>query len=372
MSGVETNNGVHLQGFIEIEKVNKKDNSKVVYKNTITNGGKQFLLSKSAGAMLNMSADIFGQTVCSNLIAKVGNSGQYSQPARQARKDRDITNVLLNLDDNTLAGLGVSTSFVNIWNSDFTDKSKVVGYASSDLTPTADGKEGLLDYCKGDYMVDPFTICKRWKYDENTANGKINCIAMMPGSILDNPGGDGIKFSKCIDKINTQYDNYLNMSKGFLIPGIPGYTANNEILLNFNRDGNSRWKYNIGTGEITDVPDTDNFWVYDNSGAYTTYVMADMQYIDNFLYVLEILPFGSRYDTVQVKVFDPANGMSQVASFGCAYAANYEYKLKASIFKVGDDIYVSSVSFNTTETNINKLWKLTKGSGGYAIKIFRL
>lgn len=366
MSGVETNNGVHLQGFIEIEKVNKKDNSKVVYKNTITNGGKQFLLSKSAGAMLNMSADIFGQTVVSNLITKTGINGNYAIPVRQSRKDRDITNVLLNLDENTLNSLGVSTSFVNIWNSNFTDKDKVVGYASSDLSPTGDGKEGFLDYCKGEYLVDPFTVCKRWKYDENTANGKVNCIAIMPGSILDNPGGDGIKFSKCIDKINTQADTYLSMSKGFLIPGIPGYTSNNEILLNFSRDNINKWRYNIGTGEITSVPDTDNFWVYDNSNAYTAVIMTDMQYIDNFLYVLEILPYGSRYDNVAVKVFDPANGMNQVASFNCAYAANYEYKVKASIFKVGNDIYISATNYDTAGTDVNKLWKLNKGSGGYA------
>lgn len=360
---IGTNNETKIQGFIELEKINKKDNTRVVYKNTITNGGKQFLLAKSAATMLNMSADVFGEVVCSNMIAKTGANTNYIPSARQARKDRDINNVLLNLDENTLAGLGVSTSFVNIWDNTFENKDKVVGYANSDLNPTADGKEGIIDFCKGDYMVDPFTICKRWKYPEGVGTGKINCIGMMPGSILDNPGGDGIKFSKCIDKINTQYQNYTNMSKSFLIPGIPGYTANNEILLNFNKDGVNKWKYNIGTGEIVQVPDTDNFFV---PSVQDSMILVDMQYIDNFLYTLELMQYSGRYDSVVVKVYDPVNGMAKVSEFNCAYINIYEYKTKASIFKVNNDLYISAISSVENTSEMNKLWKLTKGANGYA------
>lgn len=362
LKNLTSKDGTHLQGFIEIEKVNKKDHTREVYKNTITSGGKQFLLDKSAALMLGIGADTFGITGCSNVIAKTGTSGSTVVAGRQSRSDRDITNVMLNLPENVLSGLGVSTSFINVFDENMGTAEKVVGYANNNIVATADGKEGIMDFCKGEYMVDPYTVCKRWKYAEGIATGTINCIAMMPAACLLSPSGDGVKFSKCIDKVNTQYTNYLSLSTGFLIPGVPGYTSNNEILLNFNKDNNARWKYNIGTGEIESVPDTDNFFIPSISEK-----IVDMQMIDNYLYVLGIGSIAS-YGNVYVYVYDPSNSMNRVASFSCSYKSSYERIIKASIFKVGDSLYVSTVNqANVTATNIGRLWKLNKsGSNGYA------
>lgn len=356
--------GTHIQGFIEIEKINKKDHTREVYKNTITNGGKQFLLDKSAALMLGIGGDAFGMTGCSNTIAKTGTSDSSSKAGRISRSDRDITNVLLNLNENVLNGLGASTSFINVFDSGMNLPEKVIGYANNNIVATADNKEGTMDYCKGEYMVDPFTVCKRWKYAEGVASGTINAIAMMPGSCVHNNSGDGLKFSKCIDKVNTQHTNFASLSTGFLIPGVPGYTSNNEILLNFNRDSNARWKYNIGTGEIESVPETDNFFIPSVSGT-----IVDMQMIDNYLYVLSLnTPGTGRYESVNVYVYDPANSMNKVAEFYCSYDSGYEYFMKASVFKVSSDIYVSAVSAaHVTGNNNAKLWKLNKASGdGYA------
>lgn len=356
--------GTHIQGFIEIEKVNKKDHTREVYKNTITNGGKQFLLDKSAALMLGIGADAFGMTGCSNTIAKTGTSDSSSKAGRVSRSDRDITNVLLNLSENTLNGLGVSTSFINVFDENMASAEKVIGYANTNLIATADVKEGIMDFCKGEYMVDPFTVCKRWKYAEGVATGTINAIAMMPASCIISNSGDGLKFSKCIDKVNTQYTNFASLSSGFLIPGVPGYTSNNEILLNFNKDSNARWKYNIGTGEIESVPDTDNFFIPSVSG-----IIVDMQMIDNYLYVLSLTAIGtSRYESITVDVYDPSNSMNQVAEFYCNSDSGYEYPIKAFIFKVNSDIYVSNVCrADVTGTSMGKLWKLNKSSGnGYA------
>lgn len=355
--------GTHIQGFIEIEKINKKDHTREVYKNTITNGGKQFLLDKSAALMLGIGGDAFGMTGCSNTIAKTGTYGSNSKAGRVSRSDRDITNVMLNLDENTLNSLGASTSFINVFDSNMSKAEKVVGYANNNLVATDDSKEGIIDFCKGEYMVDPYTVCKRWKYAEGVATGTISAIAMMPASCILSNSGDGVKFSKCIDQINTQYTNYLNMSTGFLIPGVPGYTSNNEILLNFNKDNNARWKYNIGTGEITQVPDTDNFFIPSIS-----YTIVDMQMIDNYLYVLGLDVESGTWSSVYVYVYDPTNSMNKVADFTCQYNTRYEHPIKASIFKVNNDIYVSAVgATDVTDTGVAKLWKLNKsGSNGYA------
>ena len=360
---IEASEGTRLQGFIEIEKINTKDNIKTHYKNTITSGGKQLLLAKSAGLLMGMSADVYGNVASSNMISTIGTfSGNEVKHCMCGRKDRDITNVLLNLDDNILTGMGTNTSFVNIWNETFTSADKVIGYANNELNPTSNGKEGRIDHCLGEYMVDPYTIAKRWKYDEHTANGKFNCIAMMPGSVLQGPNGDGIKFSKCIDKVNTQYANYVGMSTSFLIPGIPGYTSNQEILLNFEKDGISRWKYNIGTGEMTSVPETENFFVPTLSDN----LLADMQYIDNYLYVItgEINRSAGAFI---VYVYNPANDMELVTQFN-AQGGSRETIIKLCILKINGELYLSGVSNNDTDISpeVTKLYKLEMHSDGYA------
>lgn len=362
-NSIGVSNGTMIQGFIEIEKISTKDNVKTHYKNTITNGGKQFLLAKSAAQMITMSPSVFGDVVCSNMISVVAGNSYNSLLARKAAKNRDINNVLLNLSDDVLNSLGASTSFVNIWDETMSNADKVVGYASSDLNPTKDGKEGLIDYCLGEYMVDPYTVAKRWKYPEGVATGTINCIAMMPGTVLNDNSGDGVKFSKCIDHINTQYTNYANMSTGFLIPGIPGYTSNNEVLLNFKKDNVSRWKYNIGTGEISQVPDNEPFFI----PTMGSYIITDMQYIDGYLYVVGLNSMEGSNNIIQVYVYDVANSMTRVSNFNIGSATSNEYRIKASIFKVGSDLYISEVN-STYSANYNpyKLHKLTIGSSGYA------
>jgi hypothetical protein len=368
MKNILMGEGTHIQGFIEIEKINKKDHVREVYKNTITSGGKQFLLDKSAALMLGIGGDTFGKTGCTNMIGRTG-IYDYNYSCRYSRSDRDITNVLLNLSENQLSGLGASTSFVNVFDSGFSVPSKVVGYANSDVIANADGKEGIMDYCKGEYMVDPYTVCKRWKYAEGVASGTINAIAMMPATCINDPYGDGIKFSKCLDKCNVQYQNYASLSTGFLIPGVPGYTGNDEILLNFTQDNNSRWKYNIGTGEITAVPSTDNFYVFDmteNSGG----IIVDMQCIDGYMYVLRLsgAPTGSgRYWSANVYVYDPANSMNQMTYFSLNYNITYENPSKLSIFKSGNDLFIGVIpGYKDTNSGGYKLFKLNIGSGGYA------
>lgn len=363
MKNLKANNGVTIQGFIEYELVSTKDNIKRVYKNTITNAGKQLFLSKSAGDMLGGNPNMFGDTLVSQMFlkhgVKYGSNSYEGFTGRYGRSDRDITNVLLNLDENVLAGLGGGTSFINPWNGEFTENTHIVGYANTNINPVTDGKEGVPVDCKGEYLVDPFTLAKRWKYAEGVATGSINCIGMMPASVVKQYNGDGLKFSKLIDQVNFQATNYVGMSTGFLIPGVPGYTSNNEVLLNFERDGNSKWKYNIGTGEITAVPSTDNFWVYTGSNT------CDMQYIDGYLYVLEC-SYSTSTQYIYLKVYDPANGMNEVKSLSLPYKnSGAEYKTSAKIFKYADSLYVSVISdFNPSATiALTKLIKLKLTNG---------
>lgn len=364
----KASNGLRFEGFIEIEKINKKNHTRELYHNTITKAGKQLFLAKSAGQVLQMSGDIFGNVACENNLAILGgdrNNGRY------ARSKVDITNVLLNLSSEELNALGADTNCINVWNDNFTaNTTKLIGYANNNLIPLDNSREGVVDYCKDEYIADGFTVAKRWKYAEGVATGTINAIAMMPFGCANDFAGGGLKFSKCIDKVNPQYTLYSSMSTGFLIPGVNGYTANNEVLLNFNKDGKNRWKYNIASGEMDEVDASDPFFIptpYSSS-----YTIQDMIYLDGYLYTLEINNIDSSSSaTIYVQVFDTNNNMNRVTSFSIYDNSSYAYIHRVSFIVYNNELYVSTtggwnaISSSYASYSINKLWKLTMGGSGY-------
>lgn len=379
---IKSGHGLKIEGFLNIDIINKKNNVHKVYKNTITNAGKQYFLDKCAGNMLRIAADTFGMTAGLSAISTIGNNANYPFPGRTSRADSCLTNVLLNLGDeaNSLTG---NTSFINVFDANMDQASKVVGYANSNITPTLDGKEGSIDYCKGEYVIDPYTVCERWKYPEGVASGTIDTIAMMPGACIKTKFGHGLCMFKCLDKINKQYTNFTRQSDGFLIPGVAGFTGNDEILLNFEQDGNSRWKFSLTTGEITAVPAGDNFFVvlaYDSSAAGGAYYLYDMYYDNGYLYVLRgsTAPNGNnpgRYGSgLRVFVYNMTSGGVLVTNFSLEVpisTARDQYVCGAKFLKVSSSLYVTTWCYNIktdeydpSSQTVAKLWKLSK-TGAY-------
>lgn len=365
------NNSFRIQGIVEIEKINKKDRTKTVYKNTITKGGKQFLLNRAANSLIGIDASTYGEILSSNMLTKTGSnyvtdSYRTTRCARNVRTDRDINNVLLNLGEEELSKLTEDTRHVDIWDETMSLKSKLVGYASSNLNPTNDGKEGLVDIERPEYVADAFTIAKRWKYDAGVASGTINVVGMMPGSSLQGVNGEGLKNSKCIDRCNVQSVNFSSLSSSFLIPGVAGYTNNNEILLNYTTDSNSKWKYNITTGETVKVDDTENFWVVPEGSNNTTIDnLTDMRVIDNYLYCV-YSRYSYRY--IIIDVYDISNSMNKVTSIECDCDNNGGYHEKASLVVIEDNVYVSCTGYYDVSSLYSQtyLFKLTKsGSNNY-------
>ncbi len=357
-----------VKGFIKLELVNKKDNSVRVVEvpNLITAPGRQLILEQSVGGMLELAGDTFGMVGCSQYLNKSGNT-EYTYNAnsasRQAFASRNLTNVLLSLGTE-VNSLNNNTNMINVHDANLDVADKVLGYANSNLMPVGDGKEGSIDYSKPEYVIDPFTRALRWKYPEGVATGTINCVAMMPAPCVKTNHGDGIAFAKCIDKINAQYANYVAMSTGFLPPGVPGYTANDEILLNFNQDGNSQWKYNIGTGVITSVAPGDPFFVVGN-GIDSLYNITDIQYIDGYLYVLDNLnPVQVQYVNPRVSVYNPAAAMARVGRFNCAYKTSYENGKSAKFLYYNSILYVSMYQSKQVVGSA-KLWVLSKGANPF-------
>lgn len=361
---VSTDNGIKVEGFINIEIFNKKDHITRVYKNTITNCGKQFLLDKCAQQMLSMSADIFGNTLASGVITRKGTAQSSSNvTGRVAYASRDITNVLLNLGEEvTLNG---ATTHINVWDANYALADKLVGYANNNIVPTADGKEGAVDYTKGEYVIDPYTTAKRWKYAEGIASGTIDTIAMMPAASVKQPNGDGVRFMKCIDKINSQYINFASRSTGMLPPGISGYTANDEVLLNFNKDSKNRWKFNLTTGEMTEVASGDPFFVVlqTDSG----HELVDIKKDGNYLYVLRLTAFDSSYTQVRVQVYDMS--VTPTPTLVTTFTGNtssQQYICNAKFLMVGSQMYITLMgTTNSSTESPDKIYTLNKGSNPY-------
>lgn len=277
--GVKASDGVRLEGFIEVEIINKVDHVRRTYKNTITKGGKQFLLAHSAAQMLGMSASMRGNAMVNSGIM---NRYIYNSTNNILTLDYNhnycLTNLLLNLGD-LQTGLTENSTYVNLFDSaGVIDGNKVIGYANNNVSPTANGKEGSIDYCKDEYVVDGTVVCERWKYPEGVATGTIDTIAMAPAGWKSGIGLGGQRFSKCIDKVNLQQATFGARSTRCCPPGLAGFTGNDEILLNYDQDGVSKHKYNISTGAITDNPTP---WFVFAAGT------TDVVKIGNYIYNLE-------------------------------------------------------------------------------------
>jgi hypothetical protein len=362
---VRQHNNLKVDGFIDIELVNNKGNVKYKRRlkqpNAITPAGKQMLLAHSAQSLLNMGSDYYGRlATISALYMRRPSSGYYS--VRGSNNNRDVTNLLLNLDnpeavtdaDNYIPILSADGEKVNA--------AKVVGYANSDTNPIADGKAGEADYCLPEYVADGKTVAKRWKYPEGVATGTINAVAMAPFAVYGHGSkGLGIRSAKCLDKVNFTYQNFANFSTGFCPPGIAGITSDTEVLLNYSQDGVNQHKYDIATGETTDITSGWPGIPFPRNKA--SYKIMDYCYDGSrYLYLLDLNNSISSTYSPSVTVYDTQGGVLTYITNFTIYPPSSSYVSYACFLQHGSDLYVSFLEADGY--NSGGLAKLTK-SGAY-------
>lgn len=359
---VDMNNNFRVEGFIDIELINKKDNVRRVFRkhNTLTRGGAQMFFARSAGTLLKMAGDSFGQTYCFDNWTGRSTNARYSRD-----EDTPITNVLANIDSTIASNMQDTATFLDVYTDAFDNTDKVVGYANINLSPDNDGKQGTVDYSKGEYVVDGYTRAMRWYYKQGVASGTFNCIGMMgkPLATSPYPVDNGCLFGKIIDKVNRCYANYLNNSTAFCPPGITGITDNDTILLNFNQDNISRWKYSISTGDVTEVPASETFWVpFEYKSSYGCVV--DYFVDSGYLYILYLASKDGSSSSYTVAVYDTST-QSLVTSYkrgGSGYYVN-----NCHFLKYNNNVYVawnSSVANSGNSSQTSRASKLSK-SGAY-------
>lgn len=277
MLEVNSNNGSHVQGFMQIELYNKESGiSRIKRYNTVTNIGKQFMLAKSASPMLmGFGGSAYGRIEAIDTLGGPSSSGDTRDTYRYALQDMGLNNYLVNIPDT----LTVDSKYLNIFDDNLdVDPTKLVGFANNSVS-SADSKEGVQDFCKGVHMINSGAVANRWKYAEGVATGTFNYIAMAPG-MHGRLKANGFYSKKCISRVN-RLDLNSGLNSNFIMPGAIGLTGVNDVILNYTSGGVSRWRYNLVTGETVAVENTEPAF---NALMYKSFSQV---YIDGYLYVLD-------------------------------------------------------------------------------------
>ena len=367
MKDLKSFNGLSVRGFIDVDLVNKKKHIKQHFHNTVTNAGKSWIFNKSIGPLFNSSGSIFGRMIGISYFDKIIFPSSYSS-CRYANQKSILTNFLLSNDSSAYTA---ETSCIPV--QDENGQSTIIGYANNNIEPVKNGLEGSVDTQKAEYVTGLRTLAGRWKYPEGIATGKIKTIAMMPGLVRDTPTNmpDGWAVYKCIDKVSLQASTYVNMSTGFCPPGVPPFTDDHTILLNYNQDGITKHKYDISTGEITDITDDSTpFWCLPSSEITNA---TDYIVVDGYLYLAEFYRYSSYYYTWKIYVVNLSNTSEThtISPVSADWESSYAIDSIPFFYYDGTDLYLTTVANKFTDINSNNyknsnfVFKLSKGSSSY-------
>lgn len=318
---------VGVGGFAVIEIESKDANgsiTRMIKPNTVTEVGKMSMLSRSASDILMRNGGtLYGDLQTVDTLGGMTTNQVYNM---YAKPDIGLNNYLLKLDG---VVMDKNSKLVNILKEDFTvDDTKLIGMANNRIV-TGNNKEGITDFCLGQYMIDGVVIANRWKYAENVAVGNFNYLVMAPG-IHGDLKCNGISSKKCISKLNEFEQN--NVYGGmFIIPGAGSITSPTQVLLNDSRHGVGRWLYDFVTGEHIPVPDGS---IAKSVPMYATF---DQIVHEGYLYLLT----RDKY----IRKIDMITGL-EVANR--SLGGSFEVGCGGSFLSVGTDLYVMG-SYNSND-----------------------
>lgn len=341
MKGVE---GIKVKGFYRIRLVDKE--GKVIsYENHnfVTNNIKKIALEQSMNRMFKMNlGNPFGSLLCIDNTEYANYAGNGSFLAFNGLKGSDAV-VLLNLPDSLT--MDPTSKFLNVIASDGSgiDSTKITGFAVGRQS-SGNAKEGVLqDITSADMMADQYQIVNTFMFDIDKANGSFNWIAVMPG--FEYTPFRGLMGFKCISNYNVRSTQNAFV-KGYVAPGVQDTKGNvltgpNQILTFENNGSNSKWYYDIVTGEKRAVqPDEFAYnWTCPNViGQNVGHMVA----IGDFLYVI-----GGAAGTILYKI-----NIETGAVAGQTTIANDAYfpTNQIGMFYNGTNIIVSCATKSTTES----------------------
>ena len=242
-----------------------------------------------------------------------------------------------------------ATKFVNFYESDGSVGDKIIAFANTKRT-TAEPKEGIIDFCDAVSMLDMQAATEVYKWDLEQGNGTFNWIVKAPG-VKGNLYRGFVNY-KGIDKVNL-FDSSAALSNKYIIPGAGNITNNYEVLLEYTVGSNTRWIYNIQTGETR---------IADGIAASVTIPenIVHEVVIGDYLYILNASKTLYTIDTTTGTLVDS----NRYWSGSLGYEKKGTYKIGFFVDSVGD-LYVSDVYSNATVRKVT----LGTASTGSAINI---
>lgn len=360
---MNSGDGIQLKGYIDLEFRNEKDGiyRKMPYTNLITNVGKQLMLDMSAKRLMYTGGNIFGMMCINSDLNAVDRADTSANNVQNYNKEKCLANVLLNVGGESV-NLSAETSYIHVWDNDMAQAVKVTGYAGGDMTPTDNGKEGALIDTKSDFAVSGYIQAGRWLYKAGVATGDIDVVAMMPLRCVKDVRGDGLSLSKCIDKVNVFDPNFIACSTAFLPPGVTGYTASDEVMLNYNIGGNNKHIYNINTGEVRDITDT-----VTNFATVCDALTLDYFIEGNYFYRLYTDALDGANIIAYVDVYDITNGFALLKKF-YASAERLGEVCAFRFLRLNGKVYVT-IGHHAKTTATDRYFELTKVDNAYYDKI---
>lgn len=332
--------GIKVKGFYRLRLIDK-DNNEVVYENHnfVTNNIKKTILADSLSKMFKMNlGNPYGLTVCLDNSVYTGytSSGAYLL-FNSLRGSNAI--LLLDLDDSV--SMDSTTKYLDIIAKDGSgvDYSKVTGYSTGKPAST-NSREGVLqDITSADMMPNQYQITNSYVFDLDKANGSFNWLAIAPA--FEYSPYRGIMTFKCISNYNIRGLNN-SYKYGYVRPGVSDSLGNvitgpNEILTFEDNGSNSRWIYNLVTGQKRAVEPSELAYSW-NANSFNNAEVGHQLVIGDYVYVI----VGSTLYKVRI-----ADG-SQVNSVTIGYSGGTDEN-PFGMYYDGTNIICSSWTSSTTE-----------------------
>lgn len=246
--------GALIDGYIEIRRQQgKKKPILNIHHNTMNEHAQNVLLALSASLMLNGASPTPFNRLCTTTPGMVlPQSPGYGYTGAIRFFDSNATDgpaygltvFFLKLDQEELDALKSSSKYLPIKDTNGEISEKVVAYGVYKLKDSGK-KTGTLTFSDPSKLVENFSSANAWYFEADKAFFDYNVIAISSISPINI-----FAAYKCISRVNI-HETGAKLTSSFVIPGFGGITGANEIMLNYESNGVTKWKYNLKTGETT-------------------------------------------------------------------------------------------------------------------------
>lgn len=359
----------NLEGFVDIELIDSLT-GKVKYKekkhNSITPVGLKTFLASCIVPYLQNSAIVAGNReivpIGFNHTLGAGSLYTYNKDSYGL-----ISPLLLNIDQTNGVKIN-SESFIDYLDDTlFISSDKLIGYGLNNISPSADNKEGTVEYPNSSTLLDDYTLAVRFKFPEGVATGDFNAVSMVP--IVDTSKNLSLYTTKNLIQVATNASPSPS-TPSLICPAYCGDCSDDDLVgLNYTSDGLSGYTYNFSTGEIVNKEITQGIscsycdlvsnWFIDVDGGYayscysnTGYCYINVYNISTATRVKSITINTGYYTYIDLLNISGELYAVLVGNFGNSSSIT---ELSTKVYKLSKGSYDYFSTYDTTELTLASL-----------------